>query len=199
MQLTSEELREIIARAEEIQKGAVTTAARDAEFIAVINAAEEVGISRYAIERALRERFALPAKSIEVGDRVFAKSSDGRFYVAEVTETEAGGFQVEFYRGGEHSVSADEVRPFRILPGDKLTVDWPWWGKYTGTVVRYEDKHELVTLSDGMSEESFELDKVWLEPPKTRDAERRVRIFTYGWIAVAGAAIGAAVTAFLLR
>lgn len=61
MRLTDEELRDVLARAEEIERAARRGDAWNAELAAVIGAAEEVGLSRHAVERALAGRLNLPA------------------------------------------------------------------------------------------------------------------------------------------
>jgi hypothetical protein len=145
----------------------------------------------------------LPQRPLAEGEQVFARSNDGKFYVADVIETEPGGVHVEFLRGGEITVAADQLRRCQILPGDKLRVNWPWWGPYTGTVVSFDAKREMVTLSDGWSEEVFELDQVWQEPPKTPAALRRERLRAAAIKALAvggvGAAIGSLVTWLVMR
>jgi hypothetical protein len=136
---------------------------------------------------------------VGVGDRALVKSSDGKFYVADVLGADGDRLRVEFLRGGEQLVAADEVRPCSFLPGDRVTVDWPMWGVYTCTVVSYDEHYETVTLSDGWSEEVFDLEKVWLEPPKTRDAMRLARLRNVVLIFLGGAAIGSIATFFLMR
>jgi hypothetical protein len=136
---------------------------------------------------------------VSVGDRALVKSSDGKFYVADVLGAEGDQLRVEFLRGGERLVAAEEVRRCSFLPGDRVTVDWPMWGVYTCTVVSYDDHYETVTLSDGWSEEVFDIDKVWLEPPKSRDAMRLARLRNVVLIFLGGAAIGSIVTFFLTR
>lgn len=84
MGLEDSEIREVLARAQEIQRHTRPAAI---ELEAVIEAAEQVGIPRAAVERALRERLDLPARAPAAGDLAFAKSADDRFYVAEVVST----------------------------------------------------------------------------------------------------------------
>lgn len=83
MRLTDDELRDVLARAEEIQRASRHDEEMNAELEAVIGAAEEVGLARPAVERALRERLALSAPPA-VGTLTFARSTDDKFYVAEV-------------------------------------------------------------------------------------------------------------------
>jgi hypothetical protein len=136
---------------------------------------------------------------VKAGDRAFVKSSDGKYYVADVLDAEGDMLRVEFLRGGEQVVPANEARPCTFLPGDRVTVDWPMWGTYTCTVVSYDEHYETVTLSDGWSEEVFDIDKVWIEPPKSRDAMRLARLRSVVLIFLGGAAIGSIVTFFLTR
>ena len=65
MGLANEEVRDILARAAEIES---VTRHGGMEMEAVIQAAEEVGISRTSVERALRERMKLPARPPAVGE-----------------------------------------------------------------------------------------------------------------------------------
>jgi hypothetical protein len=150
---------------------------------------------------ALRERPSYSGPALVPGARVFARSNNGKYYVAEVLAAEPGGCRVEFLSGGEHVVSMDELRPCTFLPGDRVTVDWPWWGVYTCTVVSYDAASECVTLTDGWgSEEVFEMDKVWIEPPK--DEAKRARTRAYGLVTIGilvGTALGATLTLFFLR
>ena len=61
MQLSDDELRDVLTRAEEIQRGSRTADTMQAEIEAVIGAGEAVGLTRPALERALRERLELVA------------------------------------------------------------------------------------------------------------------------------------------
>ena len=148
----------------------------------------------------VRARTNIPVHVPDSGDRVFARSRNGKFYVADVLAAEGNGFRVEFVSGGEHVVAQEEMKPCSFLPGDRVTVDWPWWGVYTCTVVSYDEASECVTLTDGWgSEEVFELDKVWLEPPRNEAGTARRRAYglvTFG--IVVGGALGATLTALLL-
>ena len=137
---------------------------------------------------------------VAVGDRALAKSTDGKFYVADVLGVEGDLVRVEFLRGGEYVVPAAEARPCNFLPGDRVTVDWPWWGKWTCTVVSYDEHYDSITLSDGWGEEEvFDLEQVWIEPPKSRGAMRLARLRNVVLVFLGGAAIGSIVTALLMR
>ena len=193
------DIREVLARAQEIESRALPTAI---ELEAVIHAAEEVGIPRGAVERALRERLNIPAKTLAPGDLAFAKSADNKFYVAEVVSASDNDIRVRFLRGSEHTVAPDEVRPCTLLPGERVVCSWPWWGPWTCTVVSFDAANRQVTLSDGWSDtHSFPLEDIWIAPPRKRSADSRTKAKVYALLigagATAGAIIGSIITALL--
>ncbi len=202
MRLTDEELREVLARAEEIQQATRRGGEWESERSAVISAGEAVGLSRTAIERAIGERFGAPTLSPTVGDLTWARSADGKFYVAEVLASREDGARVRFLRGSEHEVALDGIRPCSFLPGERVVCNWPWWGTWTCSVVSYEAALKRVTLSDGWGEtESFSIADVWLPAmKKPRDPSRaRVYATVLAAGASAGAIVGAIITAILMR
>jgi hypothetical protein len=203
MRLTDDQLREVLARAEEIQRTSWVGTDMNAELQAVIGAAEEVGLARPAVERALRERFDIFATAPTAGSLVFAKSADGKFYVAEVVAVTADGVRVRFLRGSEHVVGPDEVRPCSLIPGEKVVCNWPWWGEYTCTVLAYDAEKKRVKLSDGWgTTKTFSAAEVWLEPPRkvdSNDVRSRVYATLIGVGLAVGAIGGSIVTALLLR
>lgn len=198
MQLTDEQLRDILARAEEIQRATRKREEQNTELSVLLETAAEMGLSRLAVERALRERLdlALAVAPPAAGERVFARSADGNFYAAEVTTVSADGARVWFLRGGEHWVPLDHLRPFSLIPGEKVVVNWPWWGPWTCTVVGYDPARQRVEVTDGWSNETFPVGEIWLRPPKPRSS--RARIFALVGLSVGvGALLGAIVTALL--
>jgi hypothetical protein len=108
MRLSDEELRDVFSRAEEIQRSSRTVAAMRAEMEAVISAGEAVGLARPALERALRERLELADAPPAAGARVFAQSTNGKYYVCPVIARCATG------RGGVRG----PVRSSRLMPRD---------------------------------------------------------------------------------
>lgn len=127
MRLTDEELHDVLARADEIQRATVQGTERRAELEAVIAAAEGVGLSRDAVEQALRERLNLavpPAPET----LTFATSADGKAYVAEVISISEDSARVRFLRGSEYLVTLDQLRPCALIPGERVVCHWPWWG-----------------------------------------------------------------------
>jgi hypothetical protein len=197
MALAPDELRNVLARAEEIQSASSISTI---ELEAVIQAAEEVGIARSAIERALRERLHLPLRVPEVGELTFAKSADGKFYVAEIIGVKDDVFSVRFLRGGTHHVSGDELRPCSFLPGEQVVCYWPWWGPWTCTVLNYDQAQGVVKVTDGWGDsKTFPISEVWIAPrKKIVTARNRVYAALIGIGIAAGAAIGVIVTGLLL-
>lgn len=202
MRLTDEQLRDVLARAEEIQRESRYGDELSVDLETVIGAAEEMGLTRPAVERALRERLALSAPPM-VGELTFAESEDGKFYVARVLSISNEGADVRFLSGGEHYAALDQLRRCAFMPGEKVTVNWPWWGPWTCTVMGYDARTQHVTLSDGWgSDETFPISEVWLAPARdTRPGKARQRVYMtlLGAGAGIGALIGSIVTALLIR
>ncbi|MGH7560882.1 MAG: hypothetical protein ACRENB_07670 [Gemmatimonadales bacterium] len=201
MGLTDEELRDVLARAEEIDRTSRRGQAWNAEVERMIGAAEEVGISRQAVERALSERLDLPAGPPAVGSLAWARSADGKSYVAQVLDVSEDSARVRFLRGSEHTVRLDEIRPCAFLPGVRVVCLWPMWGQWTCTVVGYDAAKQRVKLNDGWGySRSFPISEVWLAPRVDPEASRR-RVYSIllGVGVSVGAVIGAIATALLMR
>ncbi|MGH7679725.1 MAG: tudor domain-containing protein [Gemmatimonadaceae bacterium] len=202
MRLSDDELRDVLARAEEIERSAPGSEV-SAELEAVIGAAEEVGLSRKAVERALRERLHLPFSPPAVGSLVFARSANDKFYVAEVLSQSTDGTRVRFLSGSEHLVGPGELRPSAFLPGEQIMCEWPWWGPWLCTVISYNPASQRVEVSDRWgSTEVFPISEVWLAPRKTDaglGARRRMYAKLIGTGLAVGAALGSLLTAFLMR
>jgi hypothetical protein len=199
MRLTDEELRDVLARAEEIQRA--SRIGRDAELRAVISAAEEVGLERAAVEQALRERLDVPLAPPAAGELVFAQSADDKYYVAEVLSASPDSARVRYLRGSEHTVTLDRLRPCAFLPGSRVTCHWPWWGPWTCTVISYDAAKQRVKLSDGWgATKTFNVSDVWIEPPRKSALANRRRIYItlLGWGAGVGAVVGYALTRLLI-
>ena len=199
MQLSDDELREVLTRAEEIQRGSRAVGIMKAEMEAVIGAGEAVGLARPAMERALRERFdvALPPTP---GSLVFAQSADGRYYVAEVVSAADTSVRVRYLRGSEHVVTAEQLRPCAFLPGEKVIANWPWWGPWTCTVISYDAARQKVKLTDGWGDtKSFPISDVWQSGRKAWGGRLRISATWLSIGAAIGAVVGSAVTALLLR
>jgi hypothetical protein len=202
MRLSDEELRDVLARAEEIERTTRSGDEWSAEVAAVVGAAEQVGLSRHAVERALSERLKIFAAPPAAGTLAWAQSADGKFYVAEVLSTSDDGARVRFLRGAEHDVTLDQLRPCAFIPGERVTCYWPWWGPWTCTVMSYDRNKQRVKLSDGWGDSrNFPVSEVWLAPPKVSSSRNRARVSAtlLGVGAGLGAIIGSIVTALVVR
>ncbi len=214
MRLTDEQLRDVYARAEEIERAAEAErdaetrrtgrpgAVWNAELAAVIGAGEEVGLSRPAIERALAERLDIVVGTPVVGSMAWARSADGRYYLADVVAASDAEVRVRFLQGSEVVLTPAEVRPAAIAPGQRVVCEWPNWGKWTCTVVAYDAGRQRIKLSDGWgSTTELPVSEVWLAPSRTDSAAARRRTYALllGAGAAAGGVIGSIITALLLR
>jgi hypothetical protein len=179
MPLTDQELRDVLARAQEIQHGLRSGTTRT-ELERIISAGEEVGISRAAMEGALRERLGIPLTPPAVGSLVFAQSANQKRYVAEVLEVDPDTVRVKFLRGSEHIVGADQVQPCSLIPGAKVMCEWPWWGPWRCTVIGYDPNRQRVKVSDGWGDtRSFPVAEIWMAPRGEEDPARiRKRIYS---------------------
>ena len=200
MRLTDEELRKVLARAGEIDRAAPGEE-RQFEREAVIGAAEEAGMSRHAVERAMTELLGLPAVPPAVGSLAWARSVDGKFYVAEVAAVSEAGARVRFLRGSEHELPLGDLRPCAFVPGERIVCHWPMWGPWTCTVIGYDAERRRVKLSDNWgSAKSFPIAEVWLARARGDNgaARRRISVRLIGFGMAAGAAIGSIITALLM-
>jgi hypothetical protein len=201
MELSDDELRLVLARAEEIQRGTRQGRAWEAEVAAVVQAAEGIGISREAVERALHERFGALAAPPKAGETAWAVSVDGNAYVADVVGTDGEMARVRFLHGGEHTVPVSELRHCAFPPGEKVMVNWPWWGAWKCAVTAYDAYARMVTVDDGWGERlTFPIAQVWQAPanPATR-SRRTLYLKLMGAGAAIGVALGTVATALLMR
>ena len=200
MRLSDDELRDVLSRAEEIQRSSRSVDTMQSEIEAVIGAGEAVGLERVAIERALRERFDVSFTPPAPGSLVFAQSADGKFYVAEVVSSAADSARVRFLRGSEHSVTSEQLRPCAFLPGEKVIANWPWWGPWTCTVISYDAAKQKVKLTDGWGyTKSFPISEVWQSGRKPWGGRLRIAVTWLGVGVALGAAVGGSIAALLLR
>jgi hypothetical protein len=199
--LTEEQVREALSRAEELHLRTALAEGDDPAIESVLRAAEEMGIPRDAMRRALEEKLGKPMATPSVGALVFARSADDNYYAAEVLDAQPGNVRIRFLSGGEDTRSEDELRLCNFVPGMKLIVPWPMWGWYKGIVVSYDDKKKKVLVSDGWSEKKFSISQVRLEAAKSRKHGGRQRLY---WILIGlgvglGGPIGALITWLLMR
>lgn len=199
--MEQDRLRAVLQRAEEIQiQQSVELHARG-ETNQLIEAAVEAGLSREAVEQALRERIAIEHQSLQPGELVFAPSGDGFLYAAKVVSLEEGVAVVRFLSGSDIRLLQSELRPFALLPGQKVSAPWPDWGWWTCQVVRFDREHYQVRLSDGWgSEHSFPISEIRLAIPRPGSIRDRIEAYAaHAAFALGGGAIGALLTWLLLR
>jgi hypothetical protein len=197
MPLADDDIRAIVARADEIQR---SSGVSRADVEALLRTGEELGITKAAMERAVREHMGSAAEPPKIGELTFARSTDEKYYVARVTASTDEEYQVQFLRGGERTLAQDELRASSFLPGERVVCPWPSWGPWTCTILSYDAAKNRVTVTDGWGEtRSFALEEIWLAP-RTASRRRRLRLYAVllGAGAAVGAAIGALVTAFLM-
>lgn len=194
--MDKEEVGLVLQRAEVIEHERSGTDADE-----LLKAAVEAGLSREAVEQALREHIALQANSMSIGDLVFAPSTDGFYYVARIRAIEGDLVNVSFVSGSERRLLRSKLRPFSLLPGQLVSANWPNWGWWNCRVVSYDQAIHSVKLSDGWgSELSFTLSNVRLpqERPASSTDRMKTAIFL-GAIALVSGSLGAIVTWLLMR
>ncbi len=197
-ELKPQDLQEVLRRAQEIDAHRVELSSASGEPEMFLRAAEDAGISREALVQALRERLGSPLEGIKPGDRVFAKSADGAFYAADLLEVSEGSARVRFLNGSDHTLPRTDLRPFAILPGQKLQCKWPMWGWYTSRAESFDPQTGKVRASDGgWNTKSFDLDKVRLRAEKSRSRRSLSGLIT--GVAVVSALLGGVLGALLMH
>ncbi len=196
MPLSNDDVNAVLLRADQIQR-AELRGADEAEIQRFVERAEASGYSKTAVLQALRERFVATAP-VAVGDRVFAKSSDNKYHIATVASRGQGETRVSYLRGGERVVPSDAVRPFALVPGERVSVHWPMWGSWSCEVLSYDEANGTVNLSDRWgSEKDFPISEIWIEPPSASSGFGSFVVWTS--LLGAGAVIGGILTAIVSR
>ena len=193
------EIQEVLKRASEIDNG--HTLETDAEIEALVSAAEESGISRDAVLQALHERLQGPLKAFTPGDLVFARSHDGRHYVATLLSAEGASVKVRFLNGADSLANAGEMRMFSLPPGMKVEYLSPSSGIwFTAPVVRYSQEARLVTVNAWGNEENVSIDKVRLPRASGPSRFSSAQVLAYSVAsALAGTALGVLIMKLLHR
>jgi hypothetical protein len=191
-QLTEQQAREVLARAEEIHFGG------DITSDAVLRAAEEAGLSREAVEQALRERFQHLEAPPHKGELVFAKSGDGCFYVAEVLDATPDAASVRFLAGGTRNVGVQDMRQASFTPGQRLTVNWPGYGWHPASVISYDVGTGELKVRGWAAETTVSTSDVRLEA-ESESPGKGALVKAYMAGLFCGGVIGAVVTWWLMR
>lgn len=199
---SSEQTRLILQRAEEIQANTALRLDSDSSTDQLLIAAEEAGLSRDAVVQALQEQRALESRKLESGGHVFALSSDERFYVATVKAVNGDLVDVTFLNGSDHVLQRRDIRPFSLLPGQSLAVQWPGWGWWVSKVITFDREQLKVRVSDNLGTElTVPLSEVRLNPDRPPTAAReRLKLWAYmAASTLGGGAIGALIMRVILR
>jgi hypothetical protein len=192
--LTQEQLQDVLARAEEIQRAEATNS-----YASVVAAAEEAGLSKDAVGRALQERLGLLGAPPESGELVFARGPQDRFFAAEVLERREHAYRVKLLNGGEQTVRFEDLRPMNLLPGEKVVCPWPDWGWWTCTVLRFDlDRRKLRVTDNWGSEKVFDLAEVYKaeQKPGIRD---KAKWLLFSAIGLGGGIVGSLLTWLAMR
>ncbi|MCW5941635.1 MAG: hypothetical protein KIS66_05355 [Fimbriimonadaceae bacterium] len=190
-QLTEEDVRKVLERAESLQR------AGGASLEALLAAGQEAGLSRETLEAALREHARERGLPPEPGELAFAKSADGKHYVAEVLAVNGLDARVRFLNGGEHSLPVGDLRPARFLPGERISCPFPTWGWCPATVLSFDPTNREVEVQDAWDTHRFPIAKVRWEPPRERRPLGRAKALLLAY--ALGLASGGLLMALLSR
>ena len=203
--LSEEETQDVLLRASEIAAISARQDSGSTSIEAFLAAATEAGIPRAALEQALRER-SISSRTFAVGEQVFAKSADDKFYLATVVTASPDSYHLKFLRGGYATVPTSDVTSGQLLPGQRVICDWPHWGAWECTVVSVDESAGTIRASDGwMNTETFPMSEIRMSAPRARRPKSsrpsvdRVGGWLYAACAVAGGAVGSAITWWLTR
>lgn len=204
LHLTETQVHEVIIRAGEIERRMQAGMDESSDLENVLAAAQEAGLSRDAVLQAIHEHLDLVGAPPKLGDLVFAKSTDGKFYASEIVDLSRTSPRVRFLNGSEASINADDIRPLVMSPGTKVICKWPSWGDWTCTVIRYDASAASVRVSDGWgSEKTFPLAEVQLETkqfePKKPGQAKQVALQAALALAAGAGIAGSVLTWLLLR
>lgn len=195
--------RQLLQRAEEIEAVNRQPVSLTDEQREIVEAAVEAGLSRESVVAALQERLAISGIRAKVGDLILAKSGDGFFRVAKLEEID-NGFLVRFLSGGEANLTAEDVRPFSLLPGQIVNSKWPGWAGYWDSRIEHFDRELMkVKLIDWMgTEATVHLSDIRLHADTDKVVSAREKM--YQWTipiatAIGGGIIGALIMRSILR
>lgn len=203
-QFRDEEIREVLTRADEIQQQENLDVEVGRHLQEVVAAAEESGLSRNAIMQAIRERQSVVGVPPKVGSLVFAPIQDDRLYVAEVAAIDGEIADIHMLGGSDLRVHISDLRPFQLLPGQKVRCNWPNWGWWTGIVIRFDRENRFVRVSDGWgSEHTFPISEVYVQTENLKAKSRsEIRKRIAAWLItsfVAGASVGTLISWLIMR
>lgn len=202
LELHDDEVRAVVQRAHEIDQQTQSMVAARAEVEQYLRAAEEAGLSRDATLQALRERLDFPLTHPEPNQIVFAKSGDGRFYLARVQAVGPVGVEVRYFNGAEATLPVTDLQPLNLSPGTKLEYQSGSWSMWvTGEVMNYNRDANSVTMNYWGQHETVTLDRVRISPPKAGQWDATAQAWLWGTLIglASGGAIGWLITFLAMR
>jgi len=144
-----EQIRQLLTRAQEIESQQSAGNSEQAEIEQIVTAAEESGLSRESVMRALRERVNSGDRPLAPETIVLARGGGRHYHFAKVRSVENGLASLEFLSGPEVTVPVSDVRPLSLLPGERVNCPWPVWGWRKSTVLSYDKENQTVFVTDG--------------------------------------------------
>lgn len=172
--LTDDEQRQVLDRAQQL----LSADQKLDVYRAFIDAAEEVGIPRNAVEQALLERLNTPKLNVAPDAMVWAPGADGHLYPAKVKSTTETHAEILFSNGAHSHVLLDQIQSFALTPGLKIEAQLPSWNYWTLMDVQtYNPVANAVTISYWGTEYTITLDKLRL--PTAKKAVKTP--FTFEW------------------
>jgi hypothetical protein len=162
MNMNQETIRSILLRAEELDRESRTDPHSDPRYADLVSAAAEAGINKDSVIQALRERIAILASEPGVGDMVFALSLDGDYHLAKFLGESGEYSSVEFYGGGTANVLSSMVKPFQMIPGAEVNVNWNGKGWVSGKVVGIDRENNWLSVEFGGESQYVDYEEVRL-------------------------------------
>lgn len=197
-QLDEAALAEVLRRAHEISGQTDLMLEPHPEVEEYVRAAEEAGIPREATLQALRERLSFPLEAFKVGDFVFAKSADNRYYVAKLLSLEGRQARVHFLTGSDHSCDAGDLRLFSLTPGQRLSY---FSKKHSinvhGRLEKFDREAETVKVHSMGISEKLPLGQIRL-PAEPSESNLKVPLWVVGVASALGGGVAGAILMRLL-
>ncbi|HMS57063.1 MAG TPA: hypothetical protein PKA27_16855 [Fimbriimonadaceae bacterium] len=196
--MDSNELQEVLKRAQEIERSAGLAFASPSEVESFVSAATEAGISKEAVLQALQERLGVPHDGFKVGETVFAKGADKHFYAATILEIDEKWAKVQFANGSEHRCSILDLRSFSLVPGQSISYfakDYMIW--MNGPVGSYDPVGKVITINEWGTEQKVPLEKIRIVDKKA--APSKITVAQAWAIALLSGSFGAVAGAILMR
>jgi len=195
-----DQIRQLLTRAQEIQHQQLTGDEAETEVDMIVAAAQETGLSREAVMQALRERTNLAERPVEAETLVFALGGGKHFHAAKVRRVEDGLVTVKFLSGAEVTLPRSDIKPFNMIPGQKVSCPWPNWGWWNSTVLSYDDENQKVYVTDGWGDnQTFHISDIRIATESPPLTARTSQWLIYAAVALTSGGIGALLMRLFMR